>query len=563
MAASFLKIAGELFRDAILSLVEVTQELNRHTWCVVECRKTRDLRFPAEDCLGKDLQIVTYDQDQVEHVLFDGFVLRARLRYEVFGSYTAVLTAVSRSYKFDLSPREAYFRKQQLPAIADALAGADGLKAQVECKTRPAKNYVQWGETGFQFLLRLADDHGAWLRPTAQGIQIRDEFQPGAKLQWRDADGLLGFNVRGELAQPAFNGTHYDARTMQSKGFTKAAKDTEFFGASGPMVAAVKRESKSRLPPGHVHLDSRAATPGEYQELLERESVRSIGGHIVARGSSRTEALLPGDKVEIEGVLDAAGTYGLTKVVHRWTKDGYQNDFWCTPSKRYLSLAAPQPREMPGVVPARVVDHHDPRKMGRLKVQYDWQEGGETAWARMVTPHAGAGRGFLFLPEKGDEVLVAFEHGDAERPYILGSLWNGVDQAPRQEFWGEDVDPNDVKRIVTKSGHRIQFSDKDGKESIVVATPNHLKIALLEKAGETGRSMILLHSANGDMFFSAPDGRIHFRSRDFSREVGAAGGAARADARTGPKKTAPAAHHAAQIVALRTASATGRPLCEP
>ena len=141
----------------------------------------------------------------------------------------------------------------------------------------------------------------------------------------------------------------------------------------------------------------------------------------------------------------------------------------------------------------------------------------------MTTPHAGADRGFMFMPEKGDEVLVAFEHGDAERPYVVGTLWNGVDQAPRTQFWGEDIPPNDVKRIVTKSGHRIQLSDKQGKESIVIATPSKLKIAMLEKADETGRSMILLHSEDGDIFVSAPNGRVHIQSKYFSREVGGSG----------------------------------------
>ncbi len=181
---------------------------------------------------------------------------------------------------------------------------------------------------------------------------------------------------------------------------------------------------------------------------------------------------------------------------------------------------------MRGLVTARVVDHNDPRKMGRVKIQYDWLESGETGWVRMTTPHAGGDRGFMFMPEVGDEVLVAFEHGDPERPYVVGCLWNGVDQAPHTEFWGGDIETNDVKRIVTKSGHRIQLSDKEGQEAIVIATPSKLKIALLEKADETGRSMILLHSEDGDIFCSAPNGRIHIRSKYFSREVGAEGGAA-------------------------------------
>jgi uncharacterized protein involved in type VI secretion and phage assembly len=138
----------------------------------------------------------------------------------------------------------------------------------------------------------------------------------------------------------------------------------------------------------------------------------------------------------------------------------------------------------------------------------------------MITPHAGGERGFMFMPEAGDEVVVAFEDGDVERPVVLGSVWNAVDQAPRKEFWGGELEANDVKRIVTKSGNRVQFVDKKGKESMVLATPKDLKISLIESTDETGRPMLTLHSANGDILLSAPNGRIHFHSKSFSREVG-------------------------------------------
>jgi Rhs element Vgr protein len=519
MSASYIKIGGNLIDNALLESVEVTQELDQHWWCHIACRQTEDLRISVEDSLGKSLQILTYDEQGAEHVIFDGFVLDGSILYEIFGSYTARFTAVTRSYKLDLTEQEMYFRKKTIGDVTNALAGADGLSAEVNCAMKPPKNLVQWGESDFQFLKRLAYENRAWIRPTAQGIQICDSFQSGAKLQWRDSDGLLDFDVAGQIGQPSFNGTHSDARGMLSKAFSQVKKDPDFFGSSARMVAALKRASQS-LPSGFVHIDSRTATADEYQDALERESIRSVGGGVLAHGHSRAEGLKPGDTIEVSGVLDATGKYGLTKVIHRWVKQGYTNEFWCTPWTTYFNPEAPQPRSMPGVVLARVVDQNDPRKMGRIKVQYDWQEQGETAWARMTTPHSGSDRGFMFMPEAGDEVLLGFEHGDPERPYILGSLWNGVDQAPREVFWGGDIESNDVKRIVTKSGHRIQLSDKDGKESIVIATPTHLKIAMLEKADETGRSMILLYSNDGDIFFNAPNGRLHLHSSQISEEVG-------------------------------------------
>jgi uncharacterized protein involved in type VI secretion and phage assembly len=365
--------------------------------------------------------------------------------------------------------------------------------------------------------------------------------------------------MKGRLSPASFGGAHYDARRMRSETLSLVSRPPEFTGASGRLVDATLRESRSKLPAGSVTQDWRCATADEFRGFLEGESARSVGGGLVGRGVSRTEALRAGDTVKLDGVLDAAGTYGLIRVEHRWSRTGYRNEFWCTPAAEYRSPTRPAPTPRRGVVPARVVSHNDPRRMGRVQVQYDWQTSGETAWARMGTPHAGQDRGFHFLPEAGDEVLVAFEQGDAERPYVLGALWNGVDGAPREEFWGEDVAPNDVKRIVTKSGHRVQLSDKAGKEAIVLATPKALKIGLLENADETGRAMLLLHSA-GDVFFSAPAGRIHFHSATLSREVGTSGTISQPTPEPPPP---PRPDFAAQAASLRLASATGTALCSP
>jgi type VI secretion system secreted protein VgrG len=85
------------------------------------------------------------------------------------------------------------------------------------------------------------------------------------------------------------------------------------------------------------------------------------------------------------------------------------------------------------------------------------------------------------MPELVDEVAVAFEDGDPERPVILGSLWDGVQQAPRFGYYGEDIAPNNIKRIITKSGNRIQIVDNEGQETIMVATPGKTEISLTEK----------------------------------------------------------------------------------
>src|SRR5262249_14595935 len=84
-----------------------------------------------------------------------------------------------------------------------------------------------------------------------------------------------------------------------------------------------------------------------------------------------------------------------------------------------------------GVVPAIVTNNNDPKGMGRVKVKFPWIDVDlESNWARVAAVGAGNNRGLFWLPEVNDEVLVAFEHGDFNQPYIVGNLWNGKDKTP-------------------------------------------------------------------------------------------------------------------------------------
>ena len=96
-------------------------------------------------------------------------------------------------------------------------------------------------------------------------------------------------------------------------------------------------------------------------------------------------------------------------------------------------------QRMSGVVVGVVTNTQDPAGLGRVKVKFPWlSDSEESFWARVATPMAGKGRGFYFLPEVEDEVLLAFEHGDARFPYVLGALWNGQDKPPENNDKGEN-----------------------------------------------------------------------------------------------------------------------------
>ncbi|WP_416978242.1 phage baseplate assembly protein V [Streptomyces sp. T028] len=118
-----------------------------------------------------------------------------------------------------------------------------------------------------------------------------------------------------------------------------------------------------------------------------------------------------------------------------------------------------------GVAIGIVTNNRDPDGLGRVKVTLPWlADDAETDWARVAVPMAGPGRGFWFLPEVGDEVLVAFEHGNPEVPYVVGALWNGKDRPPLTNGDGR----NDVRAITSRSGHVIRLVDTEGDERIEV-----------------------------------------------------------------------------------------------
>jgi len=122
-----------------------------------------------------------------------------------------------------------------------------------------------------------------------------------------------------------------------------------------------------------------------------------------------------------------------------------------------------------GVAIAVVTNNRDPDGLGRVKVKLPWiADQAETDWARVVSPMAGKGRGLYFLPEVDDEVLVAFEHGNPDTPYVLGALWNAKDKPPESNADGK----NNLRAIRSRSGHVIRLTDTDqaGKIEIIDAS---------------------------------------------------------------------------------------------
>ena len=168
-----------------------------------------------------------------------------------------------------------------------------------------------------------------------------------------------------------------------------------------------------------------------------------------------------------------------------------------------------------GVVVGVVTNNQDPDGRGRVKVRFPWlSEEHESAWARVVTPMAGNDRGLFLLPEVDDEVLVAFEHGRVELPYVLGALWNGQDKPPADNADGE----NNIRVLKSRSGHVIRLDDSEGAEKIEIADAEGTESLVFDMAAKsitlTADNDVVIESKNGKVKvtgqkgveITAPDG---------------------------------------------------------
>ncbi len=153
-----------------------------------------------------------------------------------------------------------------------------------------------------------------------------------------------------------------------------------------------------------------------------------------------------------------------------------------------------------GLTTAIVTNIQDPDKLGRIKVKFPWlSDQDESYWARIATPMAGAERGMFFLPEVNDEVLVAFDQGMIEFPYILGGLWNGKDKPPETNSDGK----NNRRIIKSRSGHIIALDDSDDDAKIEIIDGSRKNKIVISTADNA-----IYIISDGDMTIQSQNGKL-------------------------------------------------------
>ena len=245
-----------------------------------------------------------------------------------------------------------------------------------------------------------------------------------------------------------------------------------------------------------------------------------------ARGNPEIQA---GRAISVSVVGDPfVGSYTLSHTRHVFDRHGYRTHMVAAgrQDRSLLGLVrgavsvpggptaggSPLGGALAGVVIGVVTDVDDPRKLGRVKVQFPWLADDYVSdWARVTMPGAGPSRGLVWLPEVGDEVLVAFEHGDARRPIVLGGFWNGNDTAP--PFGVPNGQPN-ARALVSLKGHKIVLHDNDDG-SIELTSGKGLSVVLDDVNNQitvtAGSGAKLAISADGDISISS-QGKVEIKA---------------------------------------------------
>lgn len=160
-----------------------------------------------------------------------------------------------------------------------------------------------------------------------------------------------------------------------------------------------------------------------------------------------------------------------------------------------------------GVVSAVVTNNKDPDGRGRVRVRFPWlgkKEEGETWWARLAVPMAGAQQGMYFLPEVEQEVLVAFEQGDVRFPFVIGALWNANALPPEKNDDGK----NNKRTIKSRSGAVIRFDDTKDKEKIEIVDAK-AKVSIVI---DSDKSTITIE-AEKDVSITSKDGALTLKAK--------------------------------------------------
>jgi phage protein D len=391
------------------------------------------------------------------------------------------------SQRMHRTTRTRSFQNVTASDIARKVADDAGLSLGVieESGPDPPYKFVQQNnETDWDFLWRLARLHDFEVLVVDKTLHFRRADQTVSEWRLTWGEDLLAFRPRVSAVQ--------QVQEVVVRGWD--AEKKEVIEATVPVEQpraeiGIDRATISEAAGGGtlVIADVPLQSAGEAEALAQSVASQVGRSYLEAEGVCRgNERIRAGTHLEITGVGERfSGKYicSATSHIYKGGK-GYETHFAVSGRnpRTLIDLLTPASTKPWGnsVVIGIVTQNEDPEGLGRVRVRYPaLGDDTEGWWARIAAPGAGKDRGLLMMPTVGDEVLLAFEHDDVRRPYVLGALWNGKDTP------GELVQADGSFWL--KSDKRVNVSAKD---TIAIKTDN-------DYAVETQGRVIC--SANGDV----------------------------------------------------------------
>ena len=393
------------------------------------------------------------------------------------------VTGYSSTFLLESDHTCASWCNKSLSDIVKELTDKAGVQALVNPETKSKLEYeCQYEETNFRFIQRLARQYQEWLYYDGQNL-VFGKPQAGSTTKLTYGEELSVLDVCSQtLARPIKGSSYHSVNDQTYNGQspdTAAGQNTLGQAAFDSSLALFTAPAVQRAEP-------RITNKGELDAYFQRRQQSDSAASSFITGESDCRILTVGSIIDVHTAIhtgigihvkNSIGTYIITEITHvAGMGDSYQNYFTALPSSIPTLPCPDVPLPVAHTQQAVIVSNEDPKKLGRVQVKMNWQTGPmQTSWIRVLTPDAGTSdkvatnRGFVFIPEKGDQVMVAFRYDDPNRPFVLGSLFHG-----KSGTGGGSS--NKTKSLTTRSGCTITLDDEKG--SVTIADPTGSTIIL-------------------------------------------------------------------------------------
>ena len=337
--------------------------------------------------------------------------------------------------------------------------------------------YVQMQEeSAYEFLRRLAWQYGEWFYYNGQVLYFGNPYKEKDENLVYDID-MDSMHFSSCVAPFHFSRHDY----LSDSHMDMFGDDSEAVrGINTYLANAMKTSEGLYRSQTTMYSHTAAGHPLDIERFTAVEKGRKVASLVWMTGNTKTCRVRIGEPVVVQIPPNMCkrrdmGRYRIVELTHRIeVSGGYANSFKGIPASMEYIPTEDMRMPVAHAMLAEVTDNADPENLGRVQVQFAWQKSRNktTNWIRVRSLDAGSSetvsknRGFVFVPEIGDQVMVDFELGDPCRPYVSGSMFH------KNNGEGGNTD-NHIKTIVTRSGHTLEFNDdKNGDWGITLKDAN-------------------------------------------------------------------------------------------